>query len=170
MPMDKQKLVEDNMNLVYYLINKYYPTFLHDDDVIQEGMLGLCQAASSYDSGRCKFSTFASVCILNRIRYYFRESAKYNSVTVSYDREIESEEEGAISFLDVIEGDEDVDLGLINFKMFYESLSVAEKHLMDLLVDHNENEIAKILGMSQPNVSRKKTALRNKWREFNGNN
>lgn len=166
--MSKQQLVEDNMNLVYYLINKYYPTYLHDDDIIQEGMVGLCKAANSYDSSKSKFSTYASCCILNQIRFYFRENAKHLEV-LSYDRGYKDEDCEEITFLDTIIGEDDVDIGCMNFMMFYEKLSASEQQLIDLLIDHSEVEISKILGVSQPHVSRRKTALRNKWRKFNGN-
>ena len=40
MPMNKNELVEKNMKLVYYIINKHYPTYSYNEDVIQEGMVG----------------------------------------------------------------------------------------------------------------------------------
>lgn len=167
--MSKQKLIEDNMSLVYYLINKYYPTYLHDEDVIQEGMVGLCQAANDYDSDKGKFSTFASYCILNRIKYYFRTISKQFNV-LSYDRVIESVEDENLTFLDAIIGSEDVDLGFVNFKMFYDTLSDREQQLIDLSVDNTEVEIGEILGISQPSVSLRKAKIKAKWRKFNGDN
>ena len=66
-------------------------------------------------------------------------------------------------------GDEDVDLGCVNFKMFYEKLNDREQQIIDLSVDHTEKEIGAILGCSQPHVSRMKKSIETKWRKFNGN-
>lgn len=65
--MDKNTLICDSIPFVYYIINKYYPTFIHDEDVIQAGMLGLCIAADKYDARKSKFSTFAGKVIKNNI-------------------------------------------------------------------------------------------------------
>ena len=165
--MNKQKLIEDNINLVYYVVKKYYPNYLHDEDIIQEGMVGLCKAVNGYDSDKSKFSTYATQCILNQIRYYFRQNSKHYEV-LSYDRVIENVEDESLTFLDTIYGDEDVGLGVINFKMFYEKLSESEQELIDLLAIRTEREIGKILGIPQGSVSRKKTLIKKKWRKFNG--
>lgn len=157
------------MSLVYYLVNKYYPAYRYDDDVIQEGMVGLCQAANAYDSDKGKFSTFASYSILNRIKYYFRTISKHFNV-LSYDRIIENVEDENLTFLDAIIGSEDVDLGFVNFKMFYDTLNDRDQQLIDLLVDHNEVEIAEIFGVTQPCVNLQKKNIKKKWRKFNGDN
>lgn len=167
MLMSKQQLIEDNMNLVYYVINKYYPTYICEEDVIQEGMVGLCKAANSYDSDKGIFSTFACHCILNQIRYYFRQNSKHYNV-LSYEGVINNVEDESITFLDTISGDKDVDLGVINFRMFYDKLSESDQKFLDLLADHTECEIGEILGISQSGISRKKMKLKKKWRKFNG--
>ena len=165
--MNKQRLIEDNINLVYYVIKKYYPNYLYDEDIVQEGMVGLCKAVNAYDSDKSKFSTFAARCILNQIKYYFRKNSKHYDV-LSYDRVIENIEDESITFLDMICGEEDVGLGVINFKMFYEKLSENEQEFVDLLATHTEREIGEILGMAQGSVSRRKTIIKKKWWKFNG--
>lgn len=62
-----EKLIEDNMPFVYYIIHKHYPTYSKDDDVIQAGMLGLVKAANNYDPEKGKFSTYAGVIIRREI-------------------------------------------------------------------------------------------------------
>ena len=63
----QNNLVEDNLNLVYYIVSHNFPTYLKDEDVIQAGMEGLCKAAKTYNSDKGKFSTFAGVCIRRHI-------------------------------------------------------------------------------------------------------
>lgn len=166
--MSKQQLIEDNMGLVYYIINKHYPTYIHDEDVIQEGMLGLCKAISSYDPSKSKLSTFATVCILHQIRQYFRDNAKHSGV-LSYEKVVAKVEDDSITFLDTLASCNDVDLGCISFKMFYDQLSERDQQIIDLSLDNTVNEIAQILGMSPEYVSRKRNAIKRKWRKFNGN-
>lgn len=62
-----REFIEQNMNLVYYIIHKYYPAFSKDEDVIQSGMLGLCKASLHYDERKGKFSTYAGATIKNEI-------------------------------------------------------------------------------------------------------
>lgn len=48
--------------------SRYTPVGLEQEDLIQEGLIGLLQAVKSYDSTRnASFATFASRCILFRI-------------------------------------------------------------------------------------------------------
>lgn len=164
--MDKQQLITDNMTLVYYLVNKYYPTYTRDEDVIQEGMLGLCKAAEKFNSEKGKFSTFASICILNQLRDYFKENSKHYDV-LSYNIDIKSEDCENITLLDTFVGEDDVELGCMNFRLFYDRLNESEQKLIDLLVCHTETETAEILGVSIPLISRRKKMIRTKWRKFN---
>ena len=38
--MSVDELITENINLVYWVLSKYYPAFLKDDDLVQIGMLG----------------------------------------------------------------------------------------------------------------------------------
>ena len=68
-------LVEDNLKLVYYVIeeftNKQYTKdniFLDEDDLYQIGCLGLTKAAKAFDLNKgASFSSFAVTCIRNEI-------------------------------------------------------------------------------------------------------
>lgn len=109
----QNNLVEDNINLVYYIVSHNFPTYLKDEDVIQSGMEGLCKAAKTYTSDKGKFSTFAGVCIrrhiykeLNRRKHY-QDQVSLNAVI---------NDEGETSTLeDVIVGDEDIDTFQMEF-------------------------------------------------------
>jgi RNA polymerase sigma factor (sigma-70 family) len=105
--MTKQQLIEDNMNLVYALVSREYPTYIHDEDIIQTGMLGLCQAAEKWDESRAKFSDFAWYCIRHEICKEFRRRAKHQGV-LSLDYETTNADGERTTFGDFIVGDEDV--------------------------------------------------------------
>ena len=55
MSKSKDELIQDSIPFVYFIINKYYPTFRYDEDVIQAGMLGLVISANKYNpsNGQC---------------------------------------------------------------------------------------------------------------------
>lgn len=75
---EQQKLVEDNLKLVYSVIHKCYPTYSCDEDLAQCGMLGLCRAAMNWDSTKSTFGTYAFQCIKNAIGKEFRIRNKHN--------------------------------------------------------------------------------------------
>ena len=159
---------EDNMPLVYYLIRKHYPTFIGNEDVIQEGMLGLCQAAETYDTSRSNFSTYAGRCILNQINYWFRRNEKHNK-HLSLDYTTKNEEGEAVSFLDATVGSEDVDF-VDDYSIFGE-LSEMERTVCELLqMGYKYYEIAEKLGKSPSTIRKIKTKLKHKVRKMNGNN
>lgn len=92
MRMDKEQLINDSIPFVYYIINKYYPTYRYNEDVIQAGMLGLVRAARHYQEEKGKFSTYAGVVIRNEIARQIKWELKEN--TVSLDAILEKQENG----------------------------------------------------------------------------
>jgi RNA polymerase sigma factor (sigma-70 family) len=76
----RNKLVEDNIRLVYYEVNRLNRWLMASgvlrEDAVQAGMVGLIRAAEFYDPNRIspitndliKFSTFACRCIFQRIQ------------------------------------------------------------------------------------------------------
>lgn len=127
----KQQLIGDNMNLVYFLVSKEYPTYLYDEDIIQCGMLGLCKAADMWDESKSTFSTFATYCIRNEIRMEFRKRAKHQGI-LSLDYEIENDGERT-TFGDFVVGDEGVNY--IDITIDRSRLSKTEQAVYDLLLD-----------------------------------
>ena len=144
----KQKLIEDNMNLVYSLISKEYPTYVHDDDIIQCGMLGLCKAAEKWDESKSQFSTFAWSCIRNEICKEFRQRAKHQGI-LSLDYETNNEDGGRSTFGDCIVGAEDV----LYVDTDVKSITAREKQVFDLYkTGLSQVDIASKLGVTKPYV------------------
>lgn len=60
----RQTLIEANHRLVFSVVNKYRYSGVPLEDLIQEGFLGLIQAADKFDYRRnCRFSTVATIWI-----------------------------------------------------------------------------------------------------------
>lgn len=85
------KLITENIKLVYFLIHKYYPKYIKDEDVIQSGKLGLVQAAKHYDKEKGKFSTYASVIICREIGKELKKRVG-DKLNVSYEFLVEKGE------------------------------------------------------------------------------
>ena len=166
---DREKLILDNMKLVYKLISVYYPTYKSDEDVRQEGMVGLIKAVDTYDKSKSKFSTYASRCILNEIGSYFRQELK-QPIAMSLDYSVLDENGTEMSIHDIIMGDEDVSSLNVDFELFYKELTPTEKRVWGLLLLYSTRDISEMLGLTEDNVRHVKSRIRKKWRKFNGEN
>lgn len=154
--MTSQKLVEDNMNLVYWLISKEYSTYIKDEDLIQCGMLGLCIAAEKYDESKGKFSTFAVQGIRNEIRSEFRRRNRHQGVW-SLDYEVNGQNGEKTTFGDYVVGDEDV----LYIDYCDEQLSPLQRNIVTLLKQgKSTKEIAETLGTTVQNVQWTKRKIR----------
>ena len=146
----KQQLIKDNMNLVYHLVHRDYPTYTSDEDIIQCGMLGLCKAAEKWDETKSKFSTFAYNCIKNEIRQEFRRRAKHQGV-LSLDYEVNGDDGEKCSFGDFIVAEEDisyVDLS-VNYKLLTERELLIYNYLK---LGMSNSDIGRKLGISRQTV------------------
>lgn len=154
------KLVEDNVNLVYHLIARTYPTFIHDEDIIQSGMLGLCKAATNWDKNKSKFSTYASRCILNSINEEFR-SRKRQPKGVSLDQPLYDN----MTLAETVVGEEDV--LFLDDETFYSRLSEEEQKVFKLYNNgYSTDEISTRLCMNEQKVRKILRLIKLKWREF----
>ena len=153
--MTKQQLIEDNMNLVYSLVSREYPTYLHDEDIIQTGMLGLCKAAEQWDENKSKFSSFAWYCIRHEIIKEFKRRAKHQGV-LSLDYEtITDGVRGSLG--DTIVGEEDV----LYIDDCVNQLTPLQRSILDLLKrGYTVKEVADTLGTTPRNVTFTQRKLR----------
>lgn len=157
--IDVQKLIEDNIALVYYIISKQYPTFIKDEDVIQSGMVGLCKAANYYDPEKGLFSSYAGRCIRNEINEEFirRKPTKNN---VSLDTKLG--EDGTLS--DVLVGDDDV--AYID-ESFFSQLTKDEATLLNLeSAGYTTDEISELCGFNAQKVRKILRIIHLKRRKF----
>lgn len=143
----KQKLIEDNMELVYSVITKEYPTFIRDEDIIQSGMLGLCKAADGWDESKSKFSTYAWKAIRNEINRELSDRCKHQHV-LSLDYPIKNEDGDKSTFGDLIEDKKDI--GFVEAEFDERCLSQREREVYELLKNgYDTVEIRKELGVSR---------------------
>ena len=160
--MNRQQLIEENMNLVHFVLNKYYPNFSGDEDLIQWGMVGLCRAAETWDEGRSAFSTYASSCILHELYKEFKRRCRYKDVW-SLDYPIRNDNGETTDSGDLVVGDEDVDF--VDAEPFFNQLTPTEQKIVKYKqLGFTNNEVAKKMGCSVNHVTHHLRKLRYLWR------
>lgn len=148
--MNYNPLINENINLVYYIIHKQYPTYVGDEDLIQCGMLGLCKAANTWNQEKSQFSTYATRCIVNEIRMELRKRNK-NPQTCSLDAEIVNSDGCTLG--DMIMGSVDVDY--CDLTWIYDRLRPKEREVFDLrLTGLKTDAIAERVGCHREMVRR----------------
>lgn len=132
-----------------------------NDDLIQEGMIGLYKAVRDYDESKdASFATFASMCINRQIISAVTASNRKKNVPlntyVSYDMPATMDEENEFRLVDVLPSEtelnpEEVYIDKENVKYMREqlvkSLSKMEKQVFELYMQEKDyKEIAQIMG------------------------
>ena len=162
MSVNKNDLILENTRLVYYIIHKYYPHLIYDEDIVQTGMLGLCQAAEKFDEEKGKFSNYACRSILNALTLELRNRNKQKG-TLSLDYVYDDDEEYT---LHDITGRID-DLSTYDTPSYFDDLSDKERKVATLLyIGKTKREIAEELDCSQQNVLATIRRIKRKWRKL----
>lgn len=171
MPMNRDNLITDNMNLVYYVCHKNFPTFIHNEDIIQEGMIGLIKAAETYNPDKTKFSTYAYRCILNSMNNYLAKE-RCDVELISLDNTIKGKNDSESLISELIEDvNSQTAFNDIEYDSFGETLSEKQKVVYDLLKQgKTRHEIGVEFGISASAVTATVKRIRKKWRAYcNGN-
>lgn len=164
------KLVEDNMGLVPYIMHRYFKQFIQEnrfiaDELLQEGYYWLVKASKVYDSSKGKFSTIAGLYIksgmVKFVERYFRKH--YRSNVVSANILISDDTKDEIELLDVIESKEDIPSEMIAIIDVIKKSKITEiEKIITLRVQgYSQAEIGKITDTQQTYISKKIINLRN---------
>ncbi len=187
----RNKLIEHNLRLVAYIVNKNYPEYVRGgqqdaDDLISIGTIGLIRAAETFDYAKgSHFSTYASRCIDNQIKMHFRK-IKRQLTEVYINEPLETDSEGnTLTIADILSSgvniEEETELR-INSKKLYkfiaEELDDREREIICKRYGIRDGrgyagkaltqrEIAKDLGISRSYISRiEKKALEKLRKRF----
>lgn len=164
---EQKKLVEDNHSMIYLVIRKMG---LPIEDNYDLAAIGLCKAAMNYDSEKNTFSTFAYRCIKNEIMLDYKARNRQKRVlsenSISYDAPIMSQEEGEnLSLLDQIKSNDSVEneaLSRVMYEELVEQLGDTDSKVLPFFKRGlKQDEIAKIMGVSQASISRVKRRVEN---------
>lgn len=171
---DINKAIEENTPLVYYIIRKYFPTFIHDDDIIQSGLIGLWKSLINFDSTKnIKFATFATKVIMNDINMEIRKRRKsrldismHTSVSgTSDDNDLEIYD----SMSDNLSGVHDY--STYELEQCLRSDKFTEKERTVLVYKYRgytQKKIGDKMGISQSQISRIEKNIRTKFKKLYG--
>jgi RNA polymerase sigma factor (sigma-70 family) len=161
---EQRKLVEDHINIAYYVANKLKHPKFEPEDVCQIALESLCKAAMKYDEGLgVKFSTFAVTVIRNDILMAFKKSnaEKRSAAVLSLDATIFADEDVPLYEIipcpiDYIEKAEDRMIAKEAYRIGMNSLQ--HPHYREMLArqlgGESQNSIARTMGFSKWTVSR----------------
>lgn len=164
----RAKLVEHNIKLVIYLVNRKYGSAWPDKkELVSIGNLGLLKAVDTYDLNKgYSFSAYASKCISNEILMFLRKDKKNLNIE-SLDNVFSDNNEGDKNcIIDFITDNYNIDDEYINnelksfIKKLVYSLPDKDREIIMLYYGfynnkiYTQKEIAKLLNITQSYVSR----------------
>lgn len=157
--MTNEEIFNQNINIAYKLTQQYKNCGIEYDDLKQICLLALWKAVITYKNDKgWAFSTYSYKVIQNELNYYLRQNRKY------FINRYFSEETGEnITLEDMIEDkynrieelEDNLDNEFLINKIKSSLLKVNERKTFELyLKGYKQDKIAKIIGCSQPQVSR----------------
>jgi RNA polymerase sigma factor (sigma-70 family) len=88
-PIDREKLVLDNMNLIPYIAREFSKNELVLEELVGEGTVALVQASRTFDEKRgTMFTTYAGTAIRNAMKKHLRNTSDN---TVSFESVVNDE-------------------------------------------------------------------------------
>jgi RNA polymerase sigma factor (sigma-70 family) len=180
--MTTQELITENQNLVHYVCHKHFKNMLAKfeyEDIASVGMFGLVTAAKKFCPSRgIKFSTYAYHLIWGYIKRYIRD---YNEkgIVIPRRQKLAGTKVSCVSFQDNVTDDGNITIESLLFseqdftaaevQEFLDKLTSKEKGVCLLLMDgYSQAQAAKVLGISQPHVSRLLAKVKKKYRQHKG--
>ena len=165
---DEIEIFEKNMKLAYMVAHRYKNYPKEKEDITQIALEGLWLAIKNYDEKKSKFATFAVRIMTNNINYYLRSVKKESNIISLYDS-IPGNTEN-IEYIDVISdnsfGIEDLETKIFikdTLENLNANLEEKERIIFKYWLEGKKQiDIADLLGVSQPSISRSITEIRRK--------
>lgn len=169
--MSRDEMITDNMKLVYYVIHRNFPSFAKNEDVFQEGCIGLIKAVDNYEEDKGEFRNYAYSSILNSIRNYFR-SIRQDADILSLDYTMDIGDDEPVMLIDIIPDDSiEKWFDKVERDIFLETLSPKEQQIVELLKEGKTGqEIADVFGVSREMIQKHTARIRSKWRWYSEEN
>lgn len=158
---EKERVAEENMKLVYYMVNKFRNTKIEKEELTSAALTGFAKALNSFDKD-AGFAISTFVCnamrfeILKLIRH--RKLREHVRKTKSLDFDMENQKYSDRQYYDLFEIEEDgyvsVEIREVIEKVS-ERLTKGEKKVLELmLAGKDKTEIRHEMGTSRQYISR----------------
>ena len=159
-------LLDKYKNLVKGMEKNYFLNGAGEDDIIQEGMIGLFKAIRDYSSDKnCSFKSFAELCVRRQIITAVKSSTRQKHIPminyISLDKSVfESGTQKSVIDSFCVEMDNDPQNVLVNqenradmHRLINKELSRFEKGVLEMFLDgRSYDEIAQKIGKSYKSV------------------
>ena len=158
--MTPEELYLQYEGLVHWTLNKYYPDFIRDEDLAQEGRIGLWRACLAFDeSQRGAFSTLAVPYIRNAIsngyqklygRSIDRRCFFWNMDSL---QQLVGDPEDQSPLIDIVAGESTI--GFLDVSGMLSKMTAREIDILQRWVwGETRDEIAEDLSISKPTIWR----------------
>lgn len=163
--MTKEEIFNKNINIAYKIANKYKVNYINEyEDIKQIALIGLWIASDIWDENKGAFTTIAYTVISNNINHYLRSVKKYGERNISIYSNVSENQ----TIFDILEDPYDLDEEILSkvhienaLKQLY--LTDMEKIVAEKLSQkQSQRKIGKDLGLSQPQISRYKSKIKDK--------
>lgn len=176
--------VNENINLVHHILKRYTLNHYDYDDCFQVGAIGLCLAVQRYDKSKgTEFATFAVAYINGYINTFFRDflsgpirphRKQWKEKTVPQYFYLDSitvngEEKSGHEIIELQESREEEIIAELELERIKDKLSERESRYIDLTMQGvRQIDIGKKFGVSQAQISRMRTSIRTKVKNYIG--
>lgn len=156
--MTPEELYSQNEPLVRWTAKKYYPDFMDDEDLMQEGRIGLWRACLAYDEKKgLKFSPVAVSYIQNALRHGYEKlygrSLGKRRLLWGVQSLYEPIGHDDLLLQDIIPGDTDV--AFLDISGALSRMSDRDREILYLMIGgFSQKEIAKKIGVSERTIYR----------------
>lgn len=170
---DRDQFITQNLPLVQYVLNTYYTSSRMDEDLFQEGCIGLIKAADAWKSELGGFSTYAVPIIRSYISNSLRKTRaakrKPDQAPLSLDAFFyDGSYQEKNDLYDLIVGEDSIerfiekDTALCVIQWLLENLPELYKNVLLTCIeyDFHQQTVGDVLGLAQCEVSRKLKKIR----------
>jgi len=98
-----ERLIVRYKGLVRKTARKNFPDRVKDQDLLQCGLIGLWEAAETWDAKKSTFTTYATYCVKHNILDYLRSESKVPIPIQNMQEEVIDDEMVTLSRLDLLE-------------------------------------------------------------------
>lgn len=168
-PENKEVLIKTNMRLVKHICYQFYKPLcpISFEDMFSIGCIGLVEAVNDFKlTKEAKFVTFASVCIMNKIKQELKKYTNGRRQFASLDVVIPAESNGkedTITLCDTLQSPDVIEDTIVSKeiqKLVREEVHGLDPYYKELIIDSfykglSQREIAKKFKVNQSSVSRR---------------
>lgn len=164
-----EERLRESIKLVHFVLHRQFPALAYDQDLFQEGCIGLWHACLRYDAELgAQFSTYACICIKNAILMALRRRRR-EPPAVSLDAPLE-DNDSAFCIGDTLE---DPRASAFEIDIFADDvmqrLSEPDQQLIRLLyAGVSQQAVGETLGISPTQVSRRLAKIRALYQKTEG--